>query len=80
MARESGRHIVLARPPPINPRVIATSHKNSINVFKRPVNVAFTTTEGHNLMCTGNEAAAHEVALDEEYVFKAYEDTPVEVL
>jgi hypothetical protein len=47
---------------------------------KDQLNVAFTTTEGHNLMCTGNEAAAHEVALDEEYVFKAYDDTPVEVL
>jgi hypothetical protein len=31
-------------------------------------------------MCTGNEAAAHEVALDEKYVFKAYNNTPVEVL
>jgi hypothetical protein len=43
---------------------------------KDQLNVAFTTTEGHNLMCTGNEAAAHEVALDEEYIFKAYDDTP----
>jgi hypothetical protein len=43
---------------------------------KDQLNVAFTTTEGHNLMCTGNEAAAHEVALDKEYVFKAYDDTP----
>jgi hypothetical protein len=54
---------------------------------KDQLNVAFMTTEGHNLMCTGNEAAAHEVALDEfTYIFtylnifKAYDDTPVEVL
>jgi CTP:molybdopterin cytidylyltransferase MocA len=47
---------------------------------KDQLNTAFTTIPGHDNGCTDNESAAHEVALDEQYVFMATDDTPQVVL
>jgi hypothetical protein len=47
---------------------------------KEILNTAFTAIEGHNVLCKTNEAAAHQVALDEQFVFMIYEDTPDEVV
>jgi hypothetical protein len=47
---------------------------------KEQLNIAFTTTEGHDVHCSGNESAAHKVALDDAYVFMAFDDTPQKVL
>jgi hypothetical protein len=44
------------------------------------LNTAFTTLEGHETACRGNEAAVHQVALDENFVFTIYDDTPPEVI
>jgi hypothetical protein len=48
--------------------------------YKNQLNMAFTTIADHSAKCVNNKSAAHQVALDESYVFYAYEDTPVEVL
>jgi hypothetical protein len=47
---------------------------------KDQLNIAFSTVDGHNVRCTGNEGAAHQVALNDNFVFHVYEDTPVEVI
>jgi hypothetical protein len=47
---------------------------------KEILNTAFTAIEGHNVLCKTNEAAAHQVALDKQFVFMIYEDMPDEVV
>jgi hypothetical protein len=42
--------------------------------------MAFTTVEGHDTACLKNEGAVHQVALDENFAFTIYDDTPPEVL
>jgi hypothetical protein len=51
----------------------STFHKDILNR-------AFTAIEEHNVLCKTNEAAAHQVALDKQFVFMIYEDTPDEVV
>jgi hypothetical protein len=43
---------------------------------KDQLHIAFSTVDGHDVRCTGNEAAAHQVALDDNFVFHVHEDTP----
>jgi hypothetical protein len=43
---------------------------------KDQLHIAFSTVDGHNVRCTGTEAAAHQVALDDNFVFHVHEDTP----
>jgi hypothetical protein len=47
---------------------------------KDQLNIAFTTVEDHDVRCTGNEIAVHQIALDDNYVFHVQEDTPLEVV
>jgi hypothetical protein len=45
------------------------------------LNTAFLDTDRHSINCMSNKAAAaHQVALDEEYVFLVEEDTPQRVI
>jgi hypothetical protein len=40
----------------------------------------FRTVEDHDVKCTGNEGAVHQVELDNRYVFHIHEDTTLEVI
>jgi hypothetical protein len=48
--------------------------------FKDQLNTAFHMQEDHRADCRGNETVVHQVAMDENYVFFAFEDTPPVVL
>jgi hypothetical protein len=48
--------------------------------YKDQLNTAFTTIADHRAECVYNKSAAHQVALEDSYVFHVYEDTPIEVL
>jgi hypothetical protein len=54
--------------------------KTQIVYPKDQLNTAFTTLEGHDVMCKTNEGAIHQAAIDDDYVFQADDDTPEEVL
>jgi hypothetical protein len=47
---------------------------------KDQLNLAFSTVDDHDVRCTGNEGAVHQIALDNNYVFHVHEDTPLEVV
>jgi hypothetical protein len=66
-------HQTILEPSQHGSKATSTFHKDILNT-------AFTAIEGHNVLCKTNEAAAHQVALDEQFVFMIYEDTPDEVV
>jgi hypothetical protein len=47
---------------------------------KDQLNIAFSPVDDHDVRCTVNEGAAHQVALDDNFLFHVYKDTPVEMI